>query len=262
MFMLLMLIFAVLGGVGLMGVERALHRSESVPAIEPVKDELDWLDEDWGDVNYVSMIHRTRELEQDNFGYTVTVCLCNGCNAERERSEFVGVDIAKVNAATLSQKLVTYKTYYNSADDPNVKPIGVLGYDRVRDHLGREMITNLRVPPAIWTTNESRSVRDKFVPDTYSEKMRLKEEIAVTTARINDLATQIDFYKGGRGYVQMSDKSYKEYRRLTEQLRDLRQASARRSVRRGGEIDEYIIEDGSGREIKRWKHRTTSTGPW
>jgi hypothetical protein len=278
---ILVLIFTVLSALGLMSIERILEKPVVVSELEAVEvePELEWMEEEWHNQQYVDMIHLTRHKEEAAFGYVVSPCQCPYHKKMTEREEFLNVDIDKVNAATRAQKQVTYKTYFNSKDDPAWKPTVTVGYDRLKDSLGREHIANLRIPPARYHPNRYRSdhgyidrkLVDKvipttslFGPDPYSRIMRLKEDEKVLISRIKDVSSLWNLSNDPWGNAALSTREVNEYKKLVNELEDLRvliakeeasaEYNARRSVRRGSEIDEYVVQDGSGRVIKRWRN--------
>jgi len=193
--MLIALIGTLIGAFGLRAIDIQLNTTTEVKAIESAVEsepvpELTWMEEDWNNRAYVDMIHQTQAKEQDAFGYIVTVCLCDshewarkleliGEDQRRVKEEFIDLDIDKVNAATRAQKLVTYKTYYNSKDNPDYKPAYTIDYDKALDRYNRDLKRVYSIPPDRLASDHgirAGTINPSFVPDPYSEKMRLKEQ--------------------------------------------------------------------------------------
>jgi hypothetical protein len=137
--------------------------------------------------------------------------LCPVHKAELERGTFFDVDIEKVNAATRAQKEVTYKTYYNSEDDPSRKPVMKMEFNRHWDSQGRQTITAGKI--------HAESIQSKFVRDPYSEKMRLKDEISQMVKHVDGLSRQMQPDHNGNFVV--STYTAERYTKALTRLKEL-----------------------------------------
>jgi hypothetical protein len=289
MLILLIILIAMVGAMGTATVLTALGQKESItPELEaPVSQEpeveIEWLEEDWSDKSYIDMIHTTRTMEQEALGYVATPCRCeyhknldayNLAEAEREwnRTNFIDLDIDKVNARTRAQKLETYRTYYLTKDEPGYKEVENIKFEKWRDEYGREHLRAASIPPAkfgkaIDKVIPTSSIMNSYVSDPYSEKMRLKEELYVLQRKLHELGNRMTSDSSyGSGYLMRSGE-WDAYKTISDRIKELKSALAgeQKTYRRGGEVvtkrhydpvgmyNEYVIEDDMGRVIKQWK---------
>jgi hypothetical protein len=275
MLVFLIILLALMGTLGSTTLLHALEKAKNTPELAPVEEkkelEVDgeWLEEDWDSPAYVDVIHTTQKKEQEALGYVVTVCLCNfhdtqaKANLEKMEAELArekwlkewDIDIDEVNAVTRAQKLETYRTYYCSKDEPGYKPVEEIQYEKFLDKYGREHMKIISVPPATY--------RKDFVPDPYSQQMRLKEELFVLQNKLSRLTYDFSSSMSGSNLIA-STRQFEEYKKINDRIRFLKEQLAgnpskkyqdtiTKRYSRGGEVVEYVMEDAYGKVIKRWK---------